>query len=581
MDILPFMLNKNVKIFKNTNNYVIMCLKREMTPGIYSKIYVKEYTWYTIELFCTKIGYGNPGLWIATPTKKTLFYGNYFTQSGRGYLKRDFFTGEYNCVLVGLLVNNATPKSGFVLEKFKITPSTNVLETNGNSDSYTDSLMKLNNLSEEHGLSEDNKCNQITDVNTDENKIITYTFDSIGLNGNINKIENDINGEVVDNINEIVIENDNKNENEIENDNDNEIENEIENEDNENYEEIEQKLIYNIINDNCDIKINIDIYTYPNFGFHIYPISLGIPKEYVSNDVPKKSIDFFPRNSGKSIIEQYDIDTFNKKEIYSTFEKSRFILITKDDTEYGEDCPIYYEALSKGCIPIFTTDINKNTSVFLPKELLNGIRNSNGINSGWIDAHTFSYAGYNKLSKYIIDYTQLYLTTENIATYLLHVTGKNVKNVLFLANSINGSDFLLQQSLLHGLKQKLGNNNVIDYPKILTMYKNNDIKHNTEIRMSLPYGHLLEESDVSRGRIDTRIQHHEFDIIIIMGIFTENDKKRLKINDGEYPYFNIISTYYDKSDILFIDGNCNTQTNIKNRLQKYMNSGICFSKEFA
>ena len=113
------------------------------------------------------------------------------------------------------------------------------------------------------------------------------------------------------------------------------------------------------------------------------------------------------------------------------------------------------------------------------------------------------------------------------------------------------------------------------------MYKNNDINNNTEFRVSLPYGYLLEESDVSRGRIDTRIKYHEFDIIIIMGIFTENDKKRLKINDGEYPFFDIIPTYYDKSEILFIDGNCNTQTNINNRLQKYINSGICFSKEFS
>ena len=63
-----------------------------------------------------------------------------------------------------------------------------------------------------------------------------------------------------------------------------------------------------------------------------------------------------------------------------------------------------------------------------------------------------------------------------------------------------------------------------------------------------------------------------------MGIFTEKDKERLKLQEGEYPYSEIISSYYKPSKVLFIDGN-NDKNNI-NRLQKYLSSGICFSKEF-
>ena len=92
--------------------------------------------------------------------------------------------------------------------------------------------------------------------------------------------------------------------------------------------------------------------------------------------------------------------------------------------------------------------------------------------------------------------------------------------------------------------------------------------------MSLTSEYLLDDVYVSRGSIDRRIENHEFDVIIIMGIFTESDRKRLCINDGEYPYFNVISEYYEKSEIVFIDGNCN------NDLKKYVNQGICFSKEF-
>ena len=87
MDVLPLYPNKNVRIIKSSANYTVLCLKREITPGAYSIVYVEKQTWYTIEICCTKFGYGNPGLWIALPNKKTLFYGNYFTNYGRGYLK--------------------------------------------------------------------------------------------------------------------------------------------------------------------------------------------------------------------------------------------------------------------------------------------------------------------------------------------------------------------------------------------------------------------------------------------------------------------------------------------------------------
>ena len=142
MDILPLISNKSVKIIKNSNNRTVICLKREITPGVYSKINVMKNSWYVVELCCTKIGQGNPGLWIATPNKKTLFYGNYFTDYSRGYLKRSFYTGNYDCLLVGVLVKNVINKSGFILEKLSINqviqPDNNVIGENINIDSKKD-----------------------------------------------------------------------------------------------------------------------------------------------------------------------------------------------------------------------------------------------------------------------------------------------------------------------------------------------------------------------------------------------------------------------------------------------------------
>ena len=67
-----------------------------------------------------------------------------------------------------------------------------------------------------------------------------------------------------------------------------------------------------------------------------------------------------------------------------------------------------------------------------------------------------------------------------------------------------------------------------------------------------------------------------------MGIFTENDKKRLNIEKEKYPFFSSISSHYKKNEIFFIDGNSNeNKENIKNRLKMYSDHGICFCKDFS
>lgn len=522
MDVPPLISNKNVKIIKNYDNYTILCLKREMTPGIYSKINVTKQSWYTIELCCTKFGYGSPGLWIATPTKKTLFYGNYFTQHGRGYLKRSFYTGDYTCLLVGILVKNATVKSGFMLEKLTIT--------------------EIPKQPVKSIFPEENVTITIKDISKVNNNVTYEVVDTGSINNNAIPLITDV--PILDEVTD-------------------------------DYKP-EKEIIYNITGLYEDIDINVDIFTYPTEDFHIYPISLSIPKENVLDNFPVKSIDFFPYKLGTSLLLNYE----NKREqFYKDLEKSRFILISKHD--FGEDDPVYYEALSKGCIPIFVNDINEYTSPFLPKEMLTGIKNSNGVNIGWIDASKFSYSGFEKISKHLLDYTKEHLTTENIAKYLIAIADKSIKNVLFLANSICGGDFLLQQSLIHGLKGLLGDTNVVDYPKVLSLYKNKHSNFNNEIRLGLPYGQTLKESDVSRGRINKRIENKEFDLIIIMGIFTEKDRKRLNIEDYKYPFFSSIDENYDTDEIFFIDGNnAIPGENFVNRLHKYSNSGVCFCKDF-
>jgi len=608
MDVPPLISNKHVKIIKNYNNYTILCLKREMTPGVFSKINVTKQSWYTIELCCTKFGYGSPGLWIATPSKKTLFYGNYFTQHGRGYLKRSFYTGDYTCLLVGILVKNATIKSGFILEKLTITEiPKQIEEENVTTLTYSESGEKKKIVNEEvkkvkkvekirkvdANLAEQpefkkkldynvlfNKCNKHKNVNANKNSSIVplsipkqpvksiFPEENVTITiKDLSKVNNDITNDITNE----VVNTGNINDNAVPLITDIPILDEVAND----YKP-EKEIIYNITGLYEDIDINVDIFTYPTEDFHIYPISLSIPKENVLSEFPVKEIDFFPYKLGTSLLSNYE----NKREqFYKDLGKSRFILISKRD--FGEDDPVYYEALSKGCIPIFVNDVNEYTSPFLPKEMLTGIKNSNGVNIGWIDASKFSYSGFEKISKHLLAYTREHLTTENIAKYLITIADKSIKNVLFLANSICGGDFLLQQSLIHGLKGILGDTNVVDYPKVLSLYKNKHSNFNNEIRLGLPYGQTLKESDVSRGRINKRIENREFDLIIIMGIFTEKDRKRLNIEDDKYPFFSSIDEHYDTDEIFFIDGNnAIPDENFVNRLYKYSNSGVCFCKDF-
>ena len=587
MNILPLFKNKNVKIINNFDSYTILCLRRELTPGVYSKIEVNEQSWYEIEICCTNIGFVNPGVWIATSDKKTLFYGNYFKKHSRENLKQSFYTGNYNNLLVGILMNNPIYLSGFILKKLTITKVSEESIKILNNFKTIDNMNNSNNKNKKihKNISLQNQSVQFSNsiINNkfkDYEEYNLYNRDNLDNLYNFDNLYNEDNGDNVDNAdnsgnqdnfyNLDNVDNADNSGNQDNFDNLDNIDN-LDNVDNVRINcNIEKKLIYTLNSSYDKININIYVYTNIDYGFHIYPVSLGIPKEHILTNFPNKTINFCPYIIETSILKNYEnnIDTF-----YENLVKSRFILISNND--FREDTPIVYEALARGCIPLYLNKINKYTSIFLPKKILNEVKKSNDLNNGCIKENKFK-----KISKYLIDYTKNNLTTESIAKYVLSISDKEVTKILFLSNSISGSDYLLQQSLLHGFKNILGGSNVIDYPKISTLYKNNNNKN--EIKIYLPYGNLLEESDVSRGRISKRIENLEFDIIIIMGIFTENDKKRLNIEKEKYPFFSSISSHYKKNEIFFIDGNSNeNKENIKNRLKMYSDHGICFFKDFS
>ena len=579
MDVLTLFANKHVQIAKNPTNYAVICLKRESTPGAYSKINVEKNTWYTIEVCCTKFGYGMPGLWIATPDKKTLFYGNYFAKPSKGYLKRSFYTGNYSVLLIGILVKNATVRSGFILEKLSITEvdlkniedeedPNNIEKKKSNAVTVKDDTLGITYGSEPSFKSKINYMALIDDkTNTLNTQNIYKPLKNVDLSC-IDEIVCSKNTTILDNV---LNTNDNTNHGDV---SDKEYSGQEEYSD-QNITDIDEvKNIYNIKKTYGDIDFNINVTQQAIGNFKVYPISLGIPKEMVLETIGDKCVNFFNYNLDEPLLSKYKKNT---KQFYKDLEKSRFILISKH--EYGIDEPIYYEALSKGCIPLFINGIPDKSSVLLPKEVIQSIKNVKGVNLGWIDENKFSRDGFNKISNHLLNYTREHLTTESIADYLIHIANKEIQRVLFLANSRDNGDFLLQQSLLHGLKKKLGSQNVIDYPKVLSLYR--ELNPNENVRLGLPYNNTLEESNVSRGRINKRIENREFDLIIVMGVFTCKNREVLKLDQGDFPYSKEIKEYYDKTEIFFIDGTSNNNEEpILHRLYKYANQGICFYKDF-
>ena len=118
MEILPLFKHKHIKVTKNTSTYTIQCLQNDIRPGVYAVVNVVPRTWYYVETICSKSGTGRPGIWIGTPIKRTLFYGEKVMDSRKTYIRKSFFTSNFNKLLIGLLIENSNPTSRCTIEKF-------------------------------------------------------------------------------------------------------------------------------------------------------------------------------------------------------------------------------------------------------------------------------------------------------------------------------------------------------------------------------------------------------------------------------------------------------------------------------
>jgi len=269
--------------------------------------------------------------------------------------------------------------------------------------------------------------------------------------------------------------------------------------------------------------------------FKPHPIGFSIPEQKIVSVIPKKDQDFAFLIPGDSSTYIYD----NEIDYYKDYQRSYFALTWK---KAGWDCLRHYEILANGCIPYFVDldQCDENTMTFLPKELIKEAMNLEGVSYGHIDHSKFDQVKYNTILKKLLAHTRRYLTTKEMASYLLKRVGYTGKGKILFLSSSPHVDYQRCLTLI-GLKE-LFPNKVVDSIKVEHIYKNypHDVRH--LYGKGITYTKIIDDLPVNRKNIKHRIRNKEFNLIIY----------------GSYhrglPYHDLVVSTYEPEKIVYICG---------------------------
>jgi hypothetical protein len=273
----------------------------------------------------------------------------------------------------------------------------------------------------------------------------------------------------------------------------------------------------------------------------LHPITFSIPEEKVISHVPQKTKILAHIIPGK-------LDTYifnNEADYYTDYRQSMFAMTTK---KAGWDCMRHYEILANGTIPFFP-DIEEcppNTMFLYPKKLqLQGNKMYEKLKQKDFDELTVKeMAEYYKLASRFLMHTKAFLTTTNLAKYILMQTNNiNVNSVLYLSEDMN-PDYL-RCLTLHGFKTIFGDS-CHDYPKVQHLYKSDiDYASSPHYGRGFTYSKLLDNSlhkSTNDASIEEDIKSKKYDIVIY----------------GSYhrgmPYYDLVMSIYDPVDVIIMCG---------------------------
>ncbi|MES2200320.1 MAG: hypothetical protein V4489_09175 [Chlamydiota bacterium] len=239
-----------------------------------------------------------------------------------------------------------------------------------------------------------------------------------------------------------------------------------------------------------------------------FPIQFSVPEAKIVKEIPKKRRDFAHIIPGQFNTYIYSFESG----YYRDYQQSYYAITTKKG---GWDCLRHYEILANGCIPYFIDldDCPINTMYSLPKELIKEAMNLEGVSYLKIDHEKFNRKKYDEILNKLLEHTRKYLTTKNMAEYLLKkVDYFGTGSILYLSQDL-GPDYL-RCLMLAGLKELLGKR-VIDVPKIEHIYTNYPLeKMQSLLGKGMTYTRVVEDLPIDRENIEQRILNKEFDLII-------------------------------------------------------------------
>lgn len=148
-------------------------------------------------------------------------------------------------------------------------------------------------------------------------------------------------------------------------------------------------------------ELNLNLYP------QVKPISFAIPSSIIVNKSPVKSRRLAFIQPGKP--ETYIYKT--EEDYYKGYQESYWGLTTK---KAGWDCLRHYEIMANGCIPYFPDiyECPNEIMVDFPKEIIKYTNYlfDNNVQGGWEVKYYLNQ---------LVDYTRAYLTTKELANYVL------------------------------------------------------------------------------------------------------------------------------------------------------------------
>jgi len=276
------------------------------------------------------------------------------------------------------------------------------------------------------------------------------------------------------------------------------------------------------------------------------PITFSIPKQKII-----EGIDIDKIVSAKTKIMSDLVPGKKETYIYNTeesyYDEYRLSFFATTTKKAGWDCLRHYEILANGCIPFFPNikGCNYNTLALFPKkmiiegnELYERIQHKN-VNRLSIE----ELNDYKILLQKILDYTKNYLTTEEIAKYVLRKSGiENIKRILFLSGDTY-PDYL-RCLTLHGFKSIFGRN-CHDYPIVPHLYKLPYINQSELYGMGYSYSCILDPK-LHDNSLDDKVKENiinKYYDIVIYGSYHRG-----------IPFYDLVSNVYDADRIILFCG---------------------------